>query len=161
MDLISGRLLHKGKDIERLLQDTRIIRNRLKVHAAIANAKKILELRKEFGSFKAWLDHHHPLDKAGWVKLFKTFRFSGGEIVNEFLMSTGYLPARMLSCSVYRKITQIKTGMEGEILIRKIVITGPESTGKEYPVPATGGTLWYLMGARICPNLPGSEGVNL
>lgn len=101
---------YKEKDIERLLQDAGIIRNRLKIHAAIANAKKILELRKEFGSFKAWLDHHHPLDKAGWVKLFKKhFRFTGGEIVNEFLMSTGYLPgAHAESCSVYRKVLKSK-----------------------------------------------------
>src|SRR3546814_19096462 len=40
-----------------------------------------------------WLDALHPLEPAEWVKLFRrTFRFMGGEIVGEFLMSTGYLP---------------------------------------------------------------------
>lgn len=80
-------------DRERLLADAGIIRNRLKINAAIENARTILGLQKEFGSFGRWLDHHHPLDKQEWVKLFKkTFRFTGGEIVNEFLMSIGYLP---------------------------------------------------------------------
>src|SRR5574339_223884 len=44
------------QDVARLLADAGIIRKRLKVNAAIVNAKKILELRKEHGSFKAWLD---------------------------------------------------------------------------------------------------------
>jgi DNA-3-methyladenine glycosylase I len=90
----------------RLLSDAGIIRNRLKVNAAIVNAGRILELQKEFGSFKAWLDAHHPLPKDAWVKLFRnTFVFTGGEIVNEFLMSTGYLPgAHEETCPVYRKI---------------------------------------------------------
>ena len=80
-----------------------IIRNRLKVDAAIANAKRILELRKTHGSFAGWLAAHHPRTKEEWVKLFKqTFRFTGGEIVGEFLMSIGYLPgAHAPSCPVY------------------------------------------------------------
>ncbi|MBI2332916.1 MAG: DNA-3-methyladenine glycosylase I [Chloroflexi bacterium] len=80
-------------DRERLLSDEGIIRNKLKVNATIVNARKILELQKEHGSFKSWLDNNHPLTKDEWTKLFKkTFVFTGGEIVNEFLMSTGYLP---------------------------------------------------------------------
>lgn len=48
------------------------------------------------------------MDKDGWVKLFKkTFRFTGGEIVNEFLMSIGYLPgAHVPECPTYKKILQ-------------------------------------------------------
>lgn len=80
-------------DVARLLNDAGIIRNRLKVHAAIHNAQKVLEIRSSHGSFSGWLDAHHPLPKADWLKLFKqTFRFTGGEIVGEFLMSLGYLP---------------------------------------------------------------------
>ncbi len=59
------------KDRERLLADAGIIRNRLKVNAAIVNAQKILELKKEYGSFKGWLDSHHLLTKDEWTKLFK------------------------------------------------------------------------------------------
>jgi DNA-3-methyladenine glycosylase I len=80
-------------DRARLLADAGIIRNRLKVDAVIENAKRIQQLREAHGSFAAWLDAHHPLSKEEWVTLFKrTFRFTGGEIVGEFLMSTGYLP---------------------------------------------------------------------
>lgn len=90
----------------RLLNDAGIIRNRLKVEAAIANARRIQELRAAHGSFAAWLDHHHPLSKPAWMKLFKqTFRFTGGEIVGEFLMSTGYLPgAHHEGCPVYERV---------------------------------------------------------
>jgi DNA-3-methyladenine glycosylase I len=97
-------------DIDRLLADAGIIRNRLKVHAAIANAKTILGLKQEFGSFKNWLDAQHPLSREAWTKLFKkTFRFTGGEIVNEFLVSTGYLPgAHDEYCAVYNKVMQTK-----------------------------------------------------
>jgi DNA-3-methyladenine glycosylase I len=95
-------------DRARLLADPGIIRNRLKVDAAIANARRILELRGTHGSFAAWLAAHHPRSKAEWVALFKkTFRFTGGEIVGEFLMSIGYLPgAHVLSCPVYQRIIE-------------------------------------------------------
>ncbi|MEX2536401.1 MAG: DNA-3-methyladenine glycosylase I [Trueperaceae bacterium] len=82
-----------NEERERLLADPAIIRNRLKVDAAIENARRILALREEHGSFKRWLEAHHPLDRTEWTKLFRrNFKFMGGEIVNEFLMSTGYLP---------------------------------------------------------------------
>ncbi len=101
---------YKEKDRARLLNDAGIIRNRLKVDATIHNANVILGLQKEFGSFKNWIDHHHPKTKDEWVKIFKiTFRFTGGEIVNEFLMSTGYLDgAHSRDCPVYKKV--IKSG---------------------------------------------------
>ena len=90
----------------RLLDDEGIIRNRLKVDAAIHNAGRVLELAAEHGSFVAWLDSHHPLEKKDWVKLFKkTFRFTGGEITGEFLLSTGYLPgAHHPACPVHQHI---------------------------------------------------------
>lgn len=95
---------------ERLLSDRGIIRNKLKVNAAIHNAEVLLQLQKEHGSFLAWLDQHHPLSKDEWVKLFKkTFKFTGGEITNEFLMSTGYLSgAHVPQCPVYQEISILK-----------------------------------------------------
>ena len=95
-----------ARDRRRLLADPGIVRNRLKVDAAITNAGRILELRESHGSFDAWLAAHHPRSKEEWVKLFKrTFRFTGGEIVGEFLMSIGYLPgAHTERCPVHRRI---------------------------------------------------------
>jgi DNA-3-methyladenine glycosylase I len=97
------------RDRARLLADAGIIRNRLKVNAAIENAKRIQVLRREFGSFAGWLAGHHPCDKAAWVKLFKkTFLFTGGEIVGEFLMSIGYLPgAHRPDCPVQGRILRL------------------------------------------------------
>lgn len=98
------------KDRERLLADAGIIRNRLKVNAAIENARAVLALQKEHGSFLGWLERHHPLSKEEWVKLFKkNFRFTGGEIVNEFLMSVGILPgAHSADCPVHKKVMKQK-----------------------------------------------------
>ena len=107
---------YSEKKKEKLMQDASIIRNRLKIEAAIHNAKCIKDIQKEFSSFKNWLDHHHPKPKEEWVKLFKqTFRFTGGEIVNEFLMSTGYLPgAHVESCPVYNKVMKRKPKWAGK-----------------------------------------------
>ena len=98
------------KKFTNLMQDAGIIRNRLKINAAIENAKVILQLQNDFGSFKKWLELHHPLTRDEWVKLFKKhFKFTGGEIVNEFLMSAGYLAgAHAVTCPVYKKIAKKK-----------------------------------------------------
>jgi len=94
------------KDFERLMADPGIIRNRLKINAAIENAKTIIQIQKEFGSFENWLNSHKKNTKEEWVKLFKkTFKFTGGEIVNEFLMSIGLLPgAHTKNCPVFKKL---------------------------------------------------------
>lgn len=107
IDKVAG---FKDADIERLLSDAGIIRNKLKVNSAIHNAQKIKEIQREHGSFKAWLDKNHPLEREEWVKLFKkTFKFTGGEITNEFLMSTGYLRgAHDEDCPVYEQIATLK-----------------------------------------------------
>jgi DNA-3-methyladenine glycosylase I len=92
-------------DVERLMADAGIIRNRRKIDAAIENARRLGVVRAEFGSFKKWLEAHYPRGKDEWVRLFKKyFVFVGGEIVGEFLMSTGYLPgAHAEGCPVREK----------------------------------------------------------
>ena len=98
------------REVARLLSDAGIIRNRLKVQAAIHNAQVIQSIQKSHGSFQAWLDSQHPKEKAEWVKLFKkTFKFTGGEIVGEFLMSTGFLKgAHDESCPIFKKVLKTK-----------------------------------------------------
>ena len=90
----------------RLLQNEGIIRNRLKIDAAIENAKRIVALQKSHGSFAKWLAAHHPRSKEEWVKLFKkTFVFTGGEITGSFLLSIGLLPgAHEEWCPVTKKL---------------------------------------------------------
>src|SRR4051812_1267029 len=56
---ISKVAAYTEADRERLLADPGIIRNRLKINAAIENAKTIRQLQREHGSFQKWLEHHH------------------------------------------------------------------------------------------------------
>lgn len=97
------------EDVARLLADPGIIRNRLKVRAAIENARRIQAIRAEHGSLAAWIDAHHPRSRDEWKRLFKrTFTFTGGEIVNEFLMSTGWLPgAHGEDCPVFARVAAL------------------------------------------------------
>lgn len=96
-------------EVARLRADPNVVRNRLKIEAAIANARRIRDLRNDYGSLDAWLAAHHPMPKAQWVRLFRrTFRFTGPEIVGEFLMSIGYLPgAHVPECPVHTRIAEL------------------------------------------------------
>ena len=103
-------------DTARLLEDSGIIRNRLKIAAAIHNAKVLQTMRDSHGGFSGWLMTHHPLRRKDWTKLFKKiFKFTGGEIVNEFLMSTGYLPfAHGEDCPIGQNFTDAPWQKVGE-----------------------------------------------
>jgi DNA-3-methyladenine glycosylase I len=99
---------YEQEKIEELLQNPGIIRNKLKINAAIHNAKEVLSLQKEHGSFKNWIELNDPKTKEEWVKLFKkNFKFVGGEIINEFLMSAGYLKgAHEKTCSIFDEVAK-------------------------------------------------------
>ncbi len=97
---------YKEDKIEKLLNNAGIIRNRRKIEAVVHNANQILDIQKEFGSFKQWLNHYNGLSLKEWTKLFKKkFKFTGEKIVEEFLMSTGYIKgAHTEECPIYDKI---------------------------------------------------------
>lgn len=102
-----------ARDVERLLKDEGIIRNRLKILALINNAKVIKEIQKSHGSFATWLAIHSNgyLDIKEWLKLFKQtgFKFVGGEIMKEFLQSVGHLPSpHDKDCWVNKEIFKAK-----------------------------------------------------
>jgi DNA-3-methyladenine glycosylase I len=121
------------EDTTRLLADAGIIRNRLKVKAVIENARRIQGLRAEFGSFKGWLDKHHPLARKEWTILFRnTFVFTGGEIVNEFLVSTGYLPgAHDTDCPVYWQVAKLQPAWTKGL--RKAVLAAHKHKNEKAP----------------------------
>ena len=100
---------YKDEKVEQLLQDSGIIRNRLKIQAVIYNANVFKEIISSHGNFVNWLNLYKAYDLTQWVKLFKQhFKFVGGEIVKEFLMSVGYLEgAHEASCPVYEKIIKM------------------------------------------------------
>jgi DNA-3-methyladenine glycosylase I len=96
-------------DIDRLLADPGIIRNRLKIEAATENARRIQGLRRSHVSFFGWLEAHHPRSQEAWTQLFRrSFRFTGGQIVGEFLLSLGYLPgAHEPNCPVFARVLDL------------------------------------------------------
>jgi DNA-3-methyladenine glycosylase I len=101
---------YDDQKFQELMMNAGIIRNRLKINSVIHNAKVLIEIKEHFGTFKQWLDANHPKSKEEWTKLFKkTFKFVGGEIVNEFLMSSGYLKgAHEEKCATYSKVKDSK-----------------------------------------------------
>lgn len=102
VDTVAG---YGKRDVNRLLKNPGIIRNKLKVASIIDNAKTVQGFRVSHGGFAGWIAAHHPQNRTAWTKLFKkTFRFTGGEIVNEFLMSIGYLPgAHREDCPAFKR----------------------------------------------------------
>ncbi len=83
------------KDIQRLKDDKNIVRNTLKIEAAIYNARVFDRLARRKGGFKSFIETL-PLDnRSATISVFKqTFKFMGPKIVEEFLMSTGHWPVR-------------------------------------------------------------------
>ncbi|SIN80398.1 DNA-3-methyladenine glycosylase I [Epilithonimonas zeae] len=114
-----------GEDkVEELMQDTGIVRNRLKVNAAISNAQKFMELQKEFGSFynyistftggsrivNAWKVHTEApatteLSDAISKDLKKRgFKFLGSTVIYSHLQATGIVDDHIESCFVRNTI---------------------------------------------------------
>jgi DNA-3-methyladenine glycosylase I len=79
------------KDIERLLTDASIVRNRAKITAAINNAKQFQDIRKEYGSFQSYLDSRDKSNNYALVikDLGKKFNRIGPSSANIFLYSVG------------------------------------------------------------------------
>jgi DNA-3-methyladenine glycosylase I len=115
---------YKEKDIQRLLKNEGIIRNRLKLEGAIINARMFLEVQKEFGSFDAYIWHfvgNRPLrhtftDLAGipastaesdaMSKDLKKrgFKFVGSTICYAFMQAVGMVNDHVIDCFRYREV---------------------------------------------------------
>ena len=76
------------KDIEDLMQDTRVVRNYRKISAVISNARKILDLDKAHGSFRQYLRSHGSFD-ATLNAMRRDFKFMGPTGIYVFLYVTG------------------------------------------------------------------------
>ncbi len=112
------------KDVERLLADAGIIRNRLKIRAAVENARRFLEVRKEFGTFDRYiwefvdgkpiqnrlralseLPAHTPLsDRISADLKERGFRFVGSTIVYAHMQATGMVNDHLTNCFRYREL---------------------------------------------------------
>jgi DNA-3-methyladenine glycosylase I len=107
-----------GLDVERLLRDPGLIRNRAKIEAAIGNARRFLEVREEFGLFSdyvwslaggapvlnAWLTPAElpattPAAKAMSRELKRRgFRFAGPVICYAFMQAVGMVNDHLVGC---------------------------------------------------------------
>ncbi|MDR0297217.1 MAG: DNA-3-methyladenine glycosylase I [Streptococcaceae bacterium] len=109
---------------EQLMQDAGIIRNRLKIAAAITNAQKVLEVQDEFGSFDAYLwgfvggapvqhavsaDNEIPASDALSDKISKDmkrrgFKFTGTTVIYAYLQAIGVINDHLTSCFRYQEL---------------------------------------------------------
>ena len=107
-----------ARDVRRLLADAGIIRNKLKIEAAINNARRFLEVQKEFGSFDAYiwsfvgrkpilnrfksikeLPARTPLsDKISADLKARGFKFVGSTIVYAHMQATGMVDDHLVGC---------------------------------------------------------------
>jgi len=112
------------KDVSRLLGDSGIIRNRLKIRGAIQNARCFLEVQKEFGSFDAYswsfvggrpIRHRitslseMPATSAESDEFSKDlrkrgFKFVGSTIIYAHMQATGMINDHLTSCYRYRQV---------------------------------------------------------
>ncbi len=115
--------LFGSKDVAQLLKDAAIVRNHLKIEATINNAKKILEIQKELGSFSKYMWQFvggKPVDgKRKTMKdipaiteeaeLFSAdlkkrgFKFLGPTIIYAFMQAVGMVNDHVVGCFRYRK----------------------------------------------------------
>ncbi|HEY9592905.1 MAG TPA: DNA-3-methyladenine glycosylase I [Spirochaetia bacterium] len=116
------------RDIERLLGDEGIVRNRLKIESSINNAKRFLEIQEELGSFDAWMwawtggkpvvNHwkrqgeippRTELSDAISKELKKRgFTFVGSTIVYSHLQATGVVNDHLESCYRFREVQKLR-----------------------------------------------------
>jgi DNA-3-methyladenine glycosylase I len=114
------------KDVQRLLKDDGIIRNRLKIESAIANARLFLKLQKEFGSFDAYIwrfvgnkpvQHRFrrlseiPATSAESDAMSRDlrkrgFRFAGSTICYAFMQAAGMVNDHLIDCFRHREVHQ-------------------------------------------------------
>lgn len=118
-DFDATRIARYGADkIESLLQDQGIVRNRLKLQAAVVNAQKFLEVREAYGSFDAFVwqfvggeprqNHWRGLDEVpsstvesdAMSKELKRrgFKFVGSTICYAFMQATGMVNDHTTNC---------------------------------------------------------------
>lgn len=118
--------LYDDSKKEKLLQDSGIIRNKLKINATITNAQLFMEIQKEFGSFdqfiwnyvdgkpiiNAWTDHkdcpaNTPLSDQISKDLKKRgFKFVGSTVIYAFMQAIGMVNDHTVDCFRYNEVQQ-------------------------------------------------------
>ena len=115
------------RDLKRLVADVGIIRNRAKIEAAVNNAQRLIEVRKEFGTFAkymwSWVDgkpivnrmrsvkDYKPFDDLAvrWSKDLKKrgFKFMGPTVVYAHMQAVGMVNDHVVDCFRYRELQKL------------------------------------------------------
>lgn len=118
---------YTDKDFHRLMNDSGIIRNKLKIQATIINAQKFIEIRKEFGSFNNYIwqftnhktiHNEHSISKEIPSKTKesdamsldlkkKGFKFVGSTICYAFMQASGMVNDHLNSCYRYKELKKL------------------------------------------------------
>lgn len=113
-------------DIARLVKNSNIIRNRAKIEAAVNNAKRFLEIRKEFGTFSnyAWqFVNNKPVvrdrkkmadipaktnEAEAWAKDLKKrgFKFLGATVIYAHMQATGMVNDHVVNCFRFKEVAR-------------------------------------------------------
>jgi DNA-3-methyladenine glycosylase I len=120
---------YDDKDITRLLQNEGIVRNHKKIEASVNNARKFMEIKKEFGSFDNYIwrfvDYTPVVNRWRDVKAIPSksalsdqisedlikrgFRFIGSTILYAYLQAVGIVNDHIVSCFRYPQIISLST----------------------------------------------------
>lgn len=112
------------KRVEKILKDPGIIRNKLKVHAAVNNAKQFLKVQKEFGTFdnyiwsfvghkpikNKWQNHKHApattkeSDALSKDLIKRGFKFVGSTVIYAHMQACGLVNDHLLTCFRYNEV---------------------------------------------------------
>ena len=87
-----------GRDVRRLMNDQGIVRNRLKIESTITNARAFLAVRKEFGSFDAYIWRFDDAKAMSKDLLKRGFRFVGPTICYAFMQAVGMVDDHAPDC---------------------------------------------------------------
>ncbi|MCX6160108.1 MAG: DNA-3-methyladenine glycosylase I [Ignavibacteriae bacterium] len=119
---------YSDKKIQALLNDTGIIRNRLKIYSAVTNAKAYLAVQKEFGSFDKYIwqftggktihNKRKTLkdlpakttesDTMSRDLIKRGFKFTGSTICYAFMQAAGMVNDHIVTCRRYKEIKKMK-----------------------------------------------------
>jgi DNA-3-methyladenine glycosylase I len=98
-----------SEDVTRLMKDESIIRNRAKIEAAIGNAKALLAVRKEIGTFDAYVWGFDDKDVLSKDLKKRGFRFVGPTIVESFMQAVGVRNDHERGCYRRAELTRART----------------------------------------------------
>ena len=136
-----AKIARYGKrDVQRLLNDDGIVRNRLKIAATIENAKKFNEVRKEFGTFNAYLwsfvggapiqNRWRALanvpartaesDAMSRDLLRRGFKFVGSTICYAFMQATGMVNDHLVTCPRHAELSGKRAAKDRNRFLRVV-----------------------------------------